>query len=155
MHSAVEAKETKTPAEASLLTSVQSVRELLDLKRLRALHWIDTRDMLADGLTKGAVPRDAIIQLLEHCSWKQVGDNPYSLWAFVSATTALTEGSHEDTHCETFPDARTVYYKRTSVAHLSQPFYEWTDPTKGLYSSLAGPEGSSGLGALGWRRGVG
>ena len=59
VYAAVEAKETKIPAESSLLSSIQSVRELLDLKRLRKLHWIDTRDMISDGFTKGSIDRKA------------------------------------------------------------------------------------------------
>ena len=35
------------------------MRELLDTKVLEALVWLDTRDMVADGLTKGSVDRDA------------------------------------------------------------------------------------------------
>ena len=50
----------KIPAEKSLLSHVQYLRELLDTKLLDALIWIDTRDMVADGLTKGAVERAAI-----------------------------------------------------------------------------------------------
>ena len=50
---AVKAKETKTPAESSLVSSVQSVRELFDLKRLNRLRWIDTRDMCSDGFYQG------------------------------------------------------------------------------------------------------
>ena len=47
----------KQPSEKSLLCHVQYLRELLDKDVLRALFWIDTRDMGADGLTKGAVAR--------------------------------------------------------------------------------------------------
>ena len=50
----------KTPAEKGLLSHVQFVRELLDTKVLTALMWIDTRDMLSDGLTKGSVDRQAL-----------------------------------------------------------------------------------------------
>ena len=47
----------KIPAEKSLLTHVQYLREMLDHRVLRYLLWLDTRDMGADGLTKGAVIR--------------------------------------------------------------------------------------------------
>ena len=36
------------------------LRELLDNNVLYAMIWQDTRDMLADGLTKGAIERDAL-----------------------------------------------------------------------------------------------
>ena len=54
----------KTPAEQSLLCHVQFLRELLDHGVLAAIVWLDTRDMLSDGLTKGAVQRDALLRLL-------------------------------------------------------------------------------------------
>ena len=36
------------------------LREMLEKKLLTFVTWTDTRDMLADGLTKGSVPRDAL-----------------------------------------------------------------------------------------------
>ena len=54
---AVTATCVKIPAEKSLLTHVQYLREMLDHRVLRYLFWLDTRDMGADGLTKGAVIR--------------------------------------------------------------------------------------------------
>ena len=62
---AVTAVFIKTPAEKSLLCHVQFFRELLDYGVLAANVWMDTRDMHADGLTKGAVPRDALLKLLD------------------------------------------------------------------------------------------
>ena len=64
LFSAVEAKETKVPSECSLLSSIQCVRELIDEKRLRRLYWIDTRDMLPDGLTKGSIDRLALLDII-------------------------------------------------------------------------------------------
>jgi len=57
---AVTATFLKIPAEKSLLSHVQYIRELLDTHVLDALLWLDTRDMIADGLTKGSVEREAI-----------------------------------------------------------------------------------------------
>ena len=62
---AVTAVFVKTPAEKSLLCHVQFLRELLDHGVLAAIVWLDTRDMVSDGLTKGAVPRDALLQVME------------------------------------------------------------------------------------------
>ena len=50
-------------AEKSLLCHVQFLRELLDHGVLAVIVWLDTRDMCSDGLTKGAVPRDALIKI--------------------------------------------------------------------------------------------
>ena len=41
------------------------LRELLDYGVLEALVWLDTRDMTSDGLTKGAVDRKALHDLME------------------------------------------------------------------------------------------
>ena len=57
---AVTATFIKQPAEKSLLSHVRYLHELLDKGILRLLFWIDTRDMGADGLTKGAVSREAL-----------------------------------------------------------------------------------------------
>jgi hypothetical protein len=72
VYAAVTAAFIKTPAEKSLLCHVQFLRELLDHGVLAAIVWLDTRDMYSDGLTKGAVSRDALLQLLEgYCVFKQ------------------------------------------------------------------------------------
>ena len=57
---ATTATQLKIPAEKGLWSHVQYLRELLDMNVLSALWWIDTRDMHADGLTKGSVDRKAL-----------------------------------------------------------------------------------------------
>ena len=78
VYAAVTATFIKQPAERSLLSHVQYIRELLDKKIIFGLAWLDTRDMGADGLTKGAVSRDALHELMagkmclrhEHEQWR-------------------------------------------------------------------------------------
>ena len=65
VYAAVTATFLKIPAEKSLLSHVQYLRELLDTKVIEALIWIDTRDMCADGLTKGAVDRSAVHAIMD------------------------------------------------------------------------------------------
>ncbi len=55
---------------------MQYLRELLDNDVLKAQIWSDTRDMLADGLTKDSIDRDAMHRMLEgivdmkhECKW--------------------------------------------------------------------------------------
>jgi len=62
---AVTAVNVKPPAEKGLLAHVQYLREVLDHLLLEALCWWDTRDMTADGMTKGAVEREALHLLME------------------------------------------------------------------------------------------
>ena len=68
----------KTPADNGVLIHCLYLRELLDNNVIHALIWQDTRDMLADGLTKGSVDRKAIhdcmagrIDVLHECKpWR-------------------------------------------------------------------------------------
>ena len=62
---AITATFIKRPAEKSLLCHVQYLRELLDKLVLKYLFWIDTRDMGADGLTKGACARQLLHMYME------------------------------------------------------------------------------------------
>ena len=65
VYAAVTATFIKTPADNGVLCHLQYLRELLDHNVLHALAWTDTRDMLADGMTKGAVERDAIHDVMD------------------------------------------------------------------------------------------
>ena len=60
VYAAVTATFVKTPAEQGTLVHVQFLRELLDRNVLHAIAWVDTRDMLSDGLTKGSIDRKAL-----------------------------------------------------------------------------------------------
>ena len=72
VYAAVTASFLKTPADKSLLSQVQYIRELLDGHVLQAIVWADTRDMEADGLTKGSVGRGALHMLMKGKSqWLQ------------------------------------------------------------------------------------
>jgi hypothetical protein len=64
VYAAVTASQVKAPAEKALLSHVQYLRELLDRKICTHLVWLDTRDMVTDGLTKGSVDRSAIDLLM-------------------------------------------------------------------------------------------
>ena len=75
---AITATYIKHPSEKSLLSHVQFMRELLDTGVLKAISWTDTRDMAADGLTKGTVDRAALHEIMsgfmtykhEHKIWQ-------------------------------------------------------------------------------------
>jgi len=64
VYSAVTASHIKIPSEKSLLSHLQYVRELLDKRILSGLLWVDTRDMAADGMTKGSVDRRALVECM-------------------------------------------------------------------------------------------
>ena len=61
---AITAQHIKTPAEKGLLLQLLWLRERLDLGQLGGLAWVDTRDMVSDGLTKGSVDRSRLQELM-------------------------------------------------------------------------------------------
>ena len=60
VYAAITATFIKMPADNGQLVHLHFIRELLDNGVLKAMAWIDTRDMIADGMTKGAVEREAL-----------------------------------------------------------------------------------------------
>ena len=64
VYAAVTATYIKHPAEKGLLSHVHFIRELSDTGVLKALLWIDTRDMSSDGLTKESVDCMLLHQLM-------------------------------------------------------------------------------------------
>jgi hypothetical protein len=57
------AAELKVPSEGSLVLLLHMIKEGLRSFNLRRVWWVDTTDMTADGLTKGAIARTALLQL--------------------------------------------------------------------------------------------
>ena len=55
--------------DQSMLFHVQALRKLLDGGNLKSLLWIDNRDMLADGLTKGLITRSFLNDALSKGEW--------------------------------------------------------------------------------------
>ena len=58
-------RDLKTPAEKTLLGQVMWIRELLQLGLIESLQWCDTRDMTADGHTKGSIDREMLLDLMK------------------------------------------------------------------------------------------
>ena len=54
--------DVKVPSEGSLIMILLSIKESLLCHTLKTLWWVDTVDMLSDGLNKGAVSRVALFQ---------------------------------------------------------------------------------------------
>jgi hypothetical protein len=64
------AQDLKTPSESSLVLILHVLKELLCSHVIGKITWIDTRDMLSDGLTKGAVSRLALMQMSNTGVWQ-------------------------------------------------------------------------------------
>ena len=69
----VKVKEVKVPTDQAVYIHVLRLKELCRTQ-LSSLVWIDTRDMIADGLNKGSVERGPLQQLLRDAQWRV--DNP-------------------------------------------------------------------------------
>lgn len=49
---------------------LQYLQDLQSRGLLRRSWWVDTRDMVSDAVTKGAIPRKAIVQLVQSGLWQ-------------------------------------------------------------------------------------
>ena len=85
----------KIPADNAMLSHVQYIRELLDVRALKALGWADTRDMLADGATKGAVDREALHRCMS--GWCQV-EHEVRLWQAKGTMSGMEHAAAQFVH---------------------------------------------------------
>ena len=70
---ALDGSNVKQPAEKSFLLNLLWLRDKLIAGEINGLLWSDTRDMTADGLTKGSVSRDLLHGLMAcACAWNSV-----------------------------------------------------------------------------------
>jgi len=79
VYDAIAAEVTKPPVDRQMLAPTLAVKEALQRGQLKNLTWIDTRDMLADGLTKGSVDREALIDCGSQNVWKLIGEKPVTI----------------------------------------------------------------------------
>ena len=66
LFAAIAASTVKVPSEKNLAGHLFWLRELLDRKVITHIQWADTRDMVADCMTKGGVLRTMIQNLCTH-----------------------------------------------------------------------------------------
>ena len=69
VYDAVAASDVCDPAESSLKLHLISVRDRMAQGILRYLYWVDTRSMVADGLTKGGIDRTLLDAISERCRY--------------------------------------------------------------------------------------
>ena len=70
LYAACSKQEASPGVDASMLYHVKALRALLDIGSLRSLSWIDNRDMVGDGLTKGKPSRDPMNSMVNSGTWK-------------------------------------------------------------------------------------
>ena len=71
----LKAEEIRPPSEISLVMMLCQLKEAMLTHTLRGLHWCDTKDMLADGLNKGAVSREALLEFGRTGVWQLKHDS--------------------------------------------------------------------------------
>ena len=69
VYDSVSTPDPKATTDRLMLIHVLKLRELLALRIISRLLWLDTRDMLADGLNKGIVSRDALRRMCTSGRW--------------------------------------------------------------------------------------
>ena len=72
---AIAATDACDPTECSLKLHLISVRDRMSSGMIRRLFWVDTRDMLADGLTKGGIDRELLHQVSNNCKYSAKHEN--------------------------------------------------------------------------------
>ena len=65
IYSYLRAAHLKFPAEKATYLHLAYLKELLDSKAVKSLTWVDTRDMVCDGMTKGMADRSALHSLMK------------------------------------------------------------------------------------------
>ena len=76
VYDGVTAEQPKTPAEKPLFLHALAMREYLESGHVDLLWWLDTLAMLADGMTKGSVEREALIKVCAEGIWRIIGQAP-------------------------------------------------------------------------------
>ena len=66
----------RTPADKPLFLHALAMREYSEAGWVDRLWWLDTLSMLADGMTKGSVDREALIKVCEQGIWQVIGLQP-------------------------------------------------------------------------------
>ena len=62
--------EIRPPSEVSLVMMLCQIKEAMRAGSLKRLFWVDTKDMIADGLNKGACSREALLLLGATGTWQ-------------------------------------------------------------------------------------
>ena len=95
---AISASDACELAESSLKLHPISVRDRMTHGLTRRLYWVDARDMLADGLTKGGIDRELLHRCSNDCRYVAKREfEPHSKVFLGSATKSLAlEDSKEE-----------------------------------------------------------
>jgi hypothetical protein len=65
VYKSLTSRDLKVPTEKTLLGHVCWIRELLQIRLIESIQWCDTRDMTADGHTKGSIDRRLLLEVMK------------------------------------------------------------------------------------------
>eukprot|EP00959_Pyramimonas_sp_CCMP1952_P085570 1790062-Pyramimonas_sp.AAC.1 len=85
---AVTAEEIAIPNDRSQLYAARAMGGRLDCGSLAGLLRCDTRDMLCDALTKGAVARGAMVDAFGTGQWRMMIKDQIHIWLVVSSAAS-------------------------------------------------------------------
>ena len=57
-------KDLKKPTECTLLGHISWIRQMMERGIVHCVQWCDTRDMTADGHTKGSIDREGLLEVM-------------------------------------------------------------------------------------------
>ena len=102
----------RPPTERNLLIHLLSCKDMLIRGMLCRLFWIDTEDMLTDGMTKGAVQRTALIAVSTGSRWECTHQEP----------VVFTAVGKKQANTEKEPKFDREKLREASPAHLLETF---------------------------------
>ena len=88
--------DTAIPTEQSLIMILLQIKEGMRTGTIRSIVWADTRDLIADGLTKGSIARADLLQFSMTSLWKlkhtfELFTEPHKVPIISSAAQALID----------------------------------------------------------------
>ncbi len=124
---AVTASPQKAPAEKNLANHLFWVREWLEIGILDQLKWCDTRDMIADGLTKGKVERNL---LLDAMNGRIEMKHEMRAWKPVKRRTTTSSSSSAPRATETPSSSSSLTRADDKVIELSRADDKVNEPSR-------------------------
>ncbi len=85
--------DTQTPSESSLIMILCQMKELLTTGTLKVLWWVDTVEMAADGLNKGAIGSTSLVALGNTAQWTVTQECVKFIESKQVSIPSRTEGS--------------------------------------------------------------
>ena len=134
VHDSIRASHACEPAESSLKLHLISVRDRMAHGLIRRFYWVDTRDMLADGLTKGGIDRLFLHRCRNGCKYVVKRHfEPHSKFFGSSSTNVSKAGTQgeplEEEGAEWAPGQEESLHNRKPHTHIPHTIHIRITPT--------------------------